>query len=149
VGTIVLYALIAIAVAAAIVALLVLVLPEERLSRPIPDVVPMGLPLDREVGADDLNRMRLPVAVRGYRMVDADAVFDRLGAEIERRDQEIAQLRSAVAGSSEASGMAERPAEPMLPTPAEPSLPPPAAPAESSPAESAESSPAESAHRLD
>jgi hypothetical protein len=126
VGTIVLYALIAIAAAAAIVALLVLVLPEERLSRPIPDVVPMGLPLDREVGADDLNRMRLPVSVRGYRMVDADAVFDRLGAEIERRDQEIAQLRAAVASSPDpaesADGSSAEPleAEPWEPVQSEP-----------------------------
>ncbi|MCW2528820.1 MAG: hypothetical protein JWM76_3680 [Pseudonocardiales bacterium] len=134
-GTIVLYALIAIIVAAAIVALLVLVLPEERLSRPIPDVVPMGLPFDREVGADDLNRMRLPVSVRGYRMVDADAVFDRLSAEIERRDQEIAQLRAAVADSVPDPAVATHGSDEP---PAEPSEPPPTSPSGPTPAESAD-----------
>ena len=94
-GTILVYAAIAIAVAAALVALLVLVLPEERMSRPTRDVVPLGLPIDREVGADDISRVRLPVGVRGYRMADTDAVLDRLSAEIERRDREIAELRMA------------------------------------------------------
>jgi hypothetical protein len=89
------YALIAIVVAAAIIALLVLVLPDDHLARAPADTVPAGLPIDSEVGADDVARVRLPVAVRGYRMVDTDAVLDRLTEEIERRDREIAALRAA------------------------------------------------------
>jgi hypothetical protein len=95
VATIIVYALIAIAVAAAIVALLVMVLPDERIGGPVRDVVPLGLPTGAPVGTEDINRLRLPVALRGYRMVDTDAVLDRLGAEIEQRDREIAALRGA------------------------------------------------------
>ncbi|MDP3893531.1 DivIVA domain-containing protein [Nocardioides sp.] len=45
-----------------------------------PDVV---LPDDRPLGAEDLRRVRFPVALRGYRMADVDALLDRLAAERE------------------------------------------------------------------
>ncbi|WP_210438534.1 DivIVA domain-containing protein [Nocardioides xinjiangensis] len=47
-----------------------------------PDVV---LPTDRPIGPDDLRAVRFPLAVRGYRMSDVDALLARLAAEMEDR----------------------------------------------------------------
>lgn len=93
--SVLIYALVAVVVAAIIVAVLIMVLPGDRLERAPADVVPTGLPVDREIGADDLARVRLPVGIRGYRMVDTDAVLDRLTAELEKRDRLIAALEAA------------------------------------------------------
>lgn len=87
------YGLLGIVVAIGVVALLVLILPADHLGAAPRDVVPAGLPSRPEIGADDVARVRLPVTLRGYRMVDTDAVLDRLATELERRDQEIDDLR--------------------------------------------------------
>lgn len=47
-----------------------------------PDVV---LPTDRPIGAQDLRTVRFPLAVRGYRMSDVDALLARLASELEDR----------------------------------------------------------------
>jgi len=49
-----------------------------------PDLV---LPEDRPLGAEDLRRVRFPLALRGYRMSDVDAVLSRLATELEDRDE--------------------------------------------------------------
>lgn len=49
-----------------------------------PDVV---LPDDRPLEARDLRTVRFPLAVRGYRMSDVDALLARLATELEDRDQ--------------------------------------------------------------
>ncbi|GHJ35787.1 DivIVA domain-containing protein [Streptomyces sp. TS71-3] len=70
------------------------VLPEagpERLQDPLPQ--------DRPVHRDDVDALRFPVALRGYRMADVDDALGRLGAELAERDARIAQLESALAGS--------------------------------------------------
>lgn len=36
------------------------------------------------IGADDLRRIRFPLAFRGYRMAEVDALLNRLAAEMER-----------------------------------------------------------------
>ncbi len=87
------YGLLGIVVAVGVVALLVLVLPSDHLGAAPRDVVPAGLPSRPEIDGDDVARVRLPVTLRGYRMVDTDAVLDRLALELERRDQEINDLR--------------------------------------------------------
>jgi hypothetical protein len=89
------YGLLGIVVAVGVVALLVLVLPGDHLAAAPRDVVPAGLPARPEIGGDDVARVRLPVTLRGYRMVDTDAVLDRLAIELERRDHEIDDLRRA------------------------------------------------------
>lgn len=48
-----------------------------------PDVV---LPTDGPVSADTLRRVRFPLAFRGYRMAEVDALLDRVAAELEERD---------------------------------------------------------------
>lgn len=46
------------------------------------------VPADRPLSAEDLRRVRFPVALRGYRMAEVDALLDRLAAEYERREPE-------------------------------------------------------------
>lgn len=63
-----------------------------ELSREEPDRPPVRLPNDRPVDAVDVNRLRLPVAFRGYRMEDVDRVLDRLAGELAERDRQIDAL---------------------------------------------------------
>jgi DivIVA domain-containing protein len=44
------------------------------------------VPADGPVTADDLRRIRFPVAFRGYRMAEVDALLDRLAEEREAAD---------------------------------------------------------------
>lgn len=46
------------------------------------------------IGAADLETVRFPVVLRGYRMDAVDAVLDRLAGEIAARDARIAELES-------------------------------------------------------
>lgn len=64
-----------------------------------PDLLDEPLPPDRPVSHADVARLRMPVAVRGYRMEQVDDVLDRLGAELAERDARIAELESALAGA--------------------------------------------------
>ena len=43
----------------------------------------LALPTDRPLGADDLRTVRFPLALRGYRMSDVDALLARLATERE------------------------------------------------------------------
>ena len=117
-GTLLLYGLIAVAVAAAIVALLIVFLPSGRMIAPVvvADVIPDGLPATGQLVAEDVARIRLPVALRGYRMDEVDWLLDRLAEQIDARDREIARLRSVLhvepvqVGGAEESQQ-QRPAE--------------------------------------
>src|SRR3954447_18797875 len=62
------------------------------------------LPADRPLIRSDIDALRLPVAVRGYRMLEVDEVLDRLGAELAERDAWIAELESSLAGVRAAHG---------------------------------------------
>ncbi len=42
------------------------------------------------VAADDLERVRFGMALRGYRMAEVDALLDRLAAELRERDARLA-----------------------------------------------------------
>ncbi|AXG82842.1 DivIVA domain-containing protein [Streptomyces paludis] len=72
-------------------------------SEVLPDVPPERLvdplPVTRPVGRADIEALRLPVAVRGYRMADVDEVLGRLGAELAERDARIAELSAELAGA--------------------------------------------------
>lgn len=48
---------------------------------PAPDVPATG-----PLSAADLRRVRFPLALRGYRMADVDALLDRLAAEREQQE---------------------------------------------------------------
>jgi DivIVA domain-containing protein len=111
VGTLLFYGLIAVAVAAAIVALLIVFLPPGRMIAPVvvADVIPDGLPATGQLVAEDVARIRLPVALRGYRMTEVDAVLDRLAVELELRDRRLAELtRPAAPSLSERSEKLEQ-----------------------------------------
>jgi DivIVA domain-containing protein len=64
-----------------------------------PDRTPTELPDERPVTGDDVREVRLPVAVRGYRMAEVDWVLDRVATQLDERDREIARLREAAATS--------------------------------------------------
>ncbi|MEV0919557.1 hypothetical protein AB0I93_35600 [Streptomyces sp. NPDC049967] len=64
-----------------------------------PEQLTDPLPAARPVGRADVEALRLPVAVRGYRMTDVDEALGRLGAELAERDARIAELESALAGA--------------------------------------------------
>ncbi|HTW15765.1 MAG TPA: DivIVA domain-containing protein [Nocardioides sp.] len=82
------------------------------LSEAYDDRVDATVPADGPVTADDLRRIRFPLAFRGYRMQEVDALLDRLATERERRDAEQAdaeQLDGAPADEPPtADGGAER-----------------------------------------
>ncbi|MCM2576202.1 DivIVA domain-containing protein [Streptomyces meridianus] len=65
--------------------------PRDRLHDPLPD--------DRAVERADLEELRLPISLRGYRMADVDDVLDRLGAELAERDERIGELEARLAGA--------------------------------------------------
>jgi DivIVA domain-containing protein len=44
------------------------------------------VPSEREIGPDDLRRVRFSIAFRGYRMSEVDALLDRLATEREQQD---------------------------------------------------------------
>jgi DivIVA domain-containing protein len=52
------------------------------------------LPWDRPLSHDDVEALRLPVALRGYRMAEVDEALGRLGAELAERDARISHLES-------------------------------------------------------
>ncbi|MER6911507.1 DivIVA domain-containing protein [Streptomyces sp. NPDC000594] len=64
-----------------------------------PDRLVDRLPAHRPVGRADVEAVRLPVGLRGYRMAEVDDVLSRLGAELAERDARIAELESALAGA--------------------------------------------------
>ncbi|MFB7496861.1 DivIVA domain-containing protein [Streptomyces sp. NPDC056161] len=70
---------------------------------PLPEAAPQRLhdplPADRPVGHADVESLRFPVAVRGYRMADVDDALGRVAAELAERDARIADLESALAGA--------------------------------------------------
>ncbi|MEV6023422.1 DivIVA domain-containing protein [Streptomyces sp. NPDC052036] len=76
-----------------------------------PDRFDDPLPPDRPVSRADVDALRLPLAVRGYRMAEVDDALGRLGAEIAERDARIADLESALAGARAAGHGHDRPAE--------------------------------------
>jgi DivIVA domain-containing protein len=70
------------------------------LTEPEPDSLAVGVPTDRPLGAEELERARFDVAIRGYRMAQVDRVIAASTATVrvlERRvgelEEELAELR--------------------------------------------------------
>ena len=87
------YLLLALVVAAVLFYLVVALLPSGLTVTPIRDNRPMELPSSRRIRVSDLDRIRIPVSVRGYRFRETDELIDRLAAEIQVRDEEIDRLK--------------------------------------------------------
>lgn len=70
---------------------------------PLPEAAPERLhdplPPDRPLDRSDLDRLRFPLALRGYRMEDVDDALNRVAAELAERDARIAVLETALAGA--------------------------------------------------
>ncbi|WP_443034036.1 DivIVA domain-containing protein [Streptomyces sp. CA2R106] len=73
------------------------------------------LPPDRPLARADVDAVRLPVGLRGYRMVDVDEVLERLGAELAERDARIAELEAHLAGGRAGGHPYGAPAGPAAP----------------------------------
>ncbi|MGW1199958.1 hypothetical protein ACWD4B_29595 [Streptomyces sp. NPDC002536] len=73
-----------------------------------PDAAFRPFPAQRPLGRADVEALRLPVALRGYRMTETDDALDRLGAELAERDARIAELEAALAGAQAAAIERER-----------------------------------------
>ena len=73
----------------------------------LPDVehdrLAADLPLERQLDRTDVDGLRFPMAVRGYRMDEVDDVLDRLGVELSHRDLRIAELEAALAAALDTS----------------------------------------------
>lgn len=57
------------------------------------------LPPDRALRRADVEALRFPLTLRGYRMADVDDALGRLAAELAERDAHIAELESALTGA--------------------------------------------------
>lgn len=90
-----LYGLLAIGLAGVLFAVAVRFLPAgEQVAPPVRDEPPWELPADRAMRPEEVDAVRLPVALRGYRFAETDILLDRLADELRARDAEIARLRS-------------------------------------------------------
>ena len=65
------------------------------------DRSPVELPADRPVTGDDVRAVRMPVAVRGYRMTEADWLLEQLADALDERDAELASLRARLTEQQE------------------------------------------------
>jgi DivIVA domain-containing protein len=91
--TLVLYGLLAIGLMAGLFLLAARFLPAgEQIAPALRDEPPWALPEDRHLTAMDIEDLRLPVALRGYRFAETDLLLDRLVAELRRRDEELERL---------------------------------------------------------
>ncbi|MCW2523808.1 MAG: cell division initiation protein DivIVA, partial [Frankiales bacterium] len=117
------YALIALIVAGVLFYAAVALLPAGLSMKPESDRRPFELPAGRLIERGDLERVRIPVALRGYRFAETDDLIDRLTAEIVVRDEEIARLK-AQPGLPAGDGPPVYPSEPddafFSPAPIEP-----------------------------
>ena len=103
----VMFLFLVIALAVVVAAVTLAVVGGGNESGPLPEAAPERLqdplPADRPVGREDVESLRFPLAVRGYRMSDVDDALGRLGAELAERDARIAGLEAALAGARAAA----------------------------------------------
>lgn len=60
------------------------------------DAADGGLPAERPLSAEDLDHVRFPMVLRGYRMAEVDEALDRLAEELADRDARIAELEATI-----------------------------------------------------
>jgi DivIVA domain-containing protein len=95
--TLLLWAALTVFVAAVLFVVIARVLPAgEQIAPAVRDEPPWELPPDRALSAEDIDELRLPVALRGYRFAETDLLLDRVAEELRLRDAEIARLRESL-----------------------------------------------------
>ena len=100
-----LYGVLAIVLAAGLFFLASRFLPAgEQIAPPLRDEPPWELPPERALTPEDVDGVRLPVALRGYRFAETDLLLDRLAAELRARDAEIERLRGSTTTARHAVG---------------------------------------------
>jgi DivIVA domain-containing protein len=77
------------------------------------DRLAADLPRERQLERADVDELRFPMALRGYRMDEVDDVLDRLGAELAHRDGRIAELEVALSAALDAPA-GDRPSSVLL-----------------------------------
>lgn len=121
-----LYALLAIGIAGGLFLLAARFLPAgEQIAPPVRDEQVWTLPEDRSLTSGDIERLRLPVALRGYRFAETDALLDRLVEELRKRDEELERLYALLIAMPVPSG-AETAAPARVMPAEEPTAQPPA-----------------------
>jgi hypothetical protein len=92
--TLVLYGLLAVLLAGVLFLAAAYLLPAgEQIAPPIRDEPIWDLPSGTQLASDEIQTVRLPVALRGYRFAETDLLLDRLAEELRSRDEEIDRLR--------------------------------------------------------
>ena len=119
-----LYGLLAIVVAVGLFLVAARFLPAgEQIAPPLRDEPPWELPGGRTLTSADVDSVRLPVALRGYRFAETDVLLDRLAGELRERDEEIIRLRmrseTPVPGSVAPDAAGDEQYAPPAETPAE------------------------------
>ncbi len=66
----------------------------DGLSDPEPDRAPYGTLPPGDVDRAALDRLRFSLGFRGYRMDEVDAVLDRVAAELDAKNERIAELEA-------------------------------------------------------
>ncbi|WP_042412320.1 DivIVA domain-containing protein [Streptacidiphilus anmyonensis] len=64
------------------------------------------LPQDRPVSRTDVDDLRFPMALRGYRMDEVDDALDRMAAELSEREHRVQELETALAAALASPGAA-------------------------------------------
>lgn len=57
------------------------------------------LPSDRPLARADVDDLRFPMALRGYRMDEVDDALDRMAAELSEREHRVHELETALAAA--------------------------------------------------
>jgi DivIVA domain-containing protein len=57
------------------------------------------LPQDRPLSRTDVDELRFPMALRGYRMDEVDDALDRMAAELSEREHRVLELETALAAA--------------------------------------------------
>jgi DivIVA domain-containing protein len=92
------------------------------------------LPQDRPLSRTDVDELRFPMALRGYRMDEVDDALDRMAAELSEREHRVAELETALAAAlaspgaagavATEQGIAYQPTQVSPPAPLAPPAPP-------------------------
>lgn len=101
-GTVVVYLVVMLLVAAAVFLLASVVFGRGEELEPLPPgVSPTRLP-SRDVSGSDLSDVKFQLVARGYKMSEVDWVLKRVGAELDAAHKRISELEAEIESSRKA-----------------------------------------------